>query len=531
MIILVALVSQMWPPEWWPMYGGVDYLNTHFSPLIGRMLTTPGHREHWLGQPADSGGVETAPMAVNLDADPQLEIVAPVQIGVLDAWDPVSDQLQWRTHLDAHFFRTTGTMADVDGDGTKEIIMVGDTFWGYAMYPAGTYCLNSQTGASEWVFRQAFGTTSAKIMDLDGNGTLEIIVGSKDGTVYCLNGSGGTVWSRSVGGMADVPVAISDIDGDGRVEIVGATSTTLYALNHDGTVLWTSTASPGRSAPTIIPDVSGDGHPDVVHHATAGGVYCHSGLTGAVIWTNSSVGTPGDDASYGVCWAGTAAADLNHDGTWEVVTTQIASPMLWSLNARTGAANWSISIPTTYGVHVAVSLFDVDGDNDIEIAVGGCCNKPETLRVYNPNGTILWKKTFDYAHDIHDPANADIDGDGCAELIVGTYDVSSNHNSVFVLDDGYATNCGILGQWEEHDPFPEARIRFSGGALEVILPRDGWTKLSIYDATGRLVRNLADAPMSSGTYTFNLPEDLAGGVYNAVLIEPGGSRSARIVIR
>ncbi len=90
-------------------------------------------------------------------------------------------------------------MADVDGDGTREIIMVGDTFWGSAQYPAGTYCLNSQTGGLKWVFRQAFGTTSAKIMELDGNGTLEIVVGSKNGAVYCLNGSGGVVWSRYIG--------------------------------------------------------------------------------------------------------------------------------------------------------------------------------------------------------------------------------------------------------------------------------------------------------------------------------------------
>ncbi len=329
--------------------------------------------------------------------------------------------------------------------------------------------------------------------------------------------------------MADVPVAISDIDGDGRVEIVGSSSTTLYALNHDGTVLWTSTSSPGRSAPTIIPDVSGDGHPDVVHHRTAGGVYCHSGLNGGVIWTNPAIGTPGDDVSYEVCWAGTAAADLNGDGTWEVVTGQIYPATIWCLNASTGATIWSNPLPPNYGIHVAVSLFDVDGDNEIEIAVGGCCNIPEYLRVFNPNGTLLWSLAFGSAHDVHDPANADIDNDGCAELIVGTYDITTNHNSIFVLDDGTATNCGLLGQWEEHDPFPEARIRFFNGVLEVILPRDGQTRIAIYDATGRLVKNLVDSPMNAGTYAFNLP-DLSSGVYNAVLSEPGGSKSAKILI-
>jgi outer membrane protein assembly factor BamB len=524
MLAFLILVSQPWPPDWWPMYGGgLDYGNTHFSPTIGLMAVTPDSvKEHPM-----SIAVEAAPACVNLDGDSALEIVAAGSAGRVDAWDPVSDLTQWSVSLTgASFYRATGTMADVDGDGVQEIILVDGGTAG------GTYCLNAQTGATEWTYPGAYGNTSAKVIDIDGDGDLDIIVGSQDGYVYCLNGTGGLVWSRSigVGSRADMPVAISDLDGDGKLEIVAASIMGTTALNHDGAVLWTNTSGPGRSAPTIIPDVNSDGHPDVVHHGTFGGVYCYSGLNGNQIWSNLSVGDPGD-TPLGFAWSGTAASDLDGDGTWEVVTGQVDTPgYLWCLNASTGATEW-VQATETAGLHAAVALADLDGDGLLEIVAGGYRNLVRNmLRVYNHDGTLLWEINFDDAHDMHDPVVADVDADGCAEIVVGIYDDQTGHNSVFVLDDGIATDCGILGQWEEHDPFPDARIRFFNEALEVVLPRDGQTRVSIYDATGRLVKNLVDAPMKAGVYTFGVP-GLSRGVYNAVLVEPGGSRSAKMLIR
>jgi len=235
---------------------------------------------------------------------------------------------------------------------------------------------------------------------------------------------------------------------------------------------------------------------------------------------------------YPKCEAGAAAGDLDNDGVVEVIigcnNSSNTAGCLYSINGATGAVNWTY--PVSYGIHRAVSLIDVNGDNAVEILLPGCKNGgPNGLKCLRPQGTLLWEVSFSTAHDIHDPSNADIDGDGCAELIVGTYGV----NAAWFLDDvGNASDCGVLETGE--DPgYPETllpRISFAAGRILLHLPRDASGTLCLYDPAGRRSAVLVSGEIMAGEYGFDI-EGLVPGVYTAVFVHERGTASCVVPVK
>jgi hypothetical protein len=69
---------------------------------------------------------------------------------------------------------------------------------------------------------------------LDGDGFLEVVVGSHDGSLYCLSSKGVKKWSFETKGQIRSSPAIGDLDGDGNPEIaVGSDDNFLYVVGID----------------------------------------------------------------------------------------------------------------------------------------------------------------------------------------------------------------------------------------------------------------------------------------------------------
>jgi hypothetical protein len=107
---------------------------------------------------------------------------------------------------------------------------------------------------------------SAGLADFDSDGDLEIVIGSTDGRVYFINGDenkngiidAGEVTSFLTGGPVFSSPAIGDVDGDGDLEvIIGSTDSKVYSFDYNpilNTVAlnWaTSTAGPILSSPAL----------------------------------------------------------------------------------------------------------------------------------------------------------------------------------------------------------------------------------------------------------------------------------------
>jgi len=93
-------------------------------------------------------------------------------------------------------------------------------------------------GCLLWSFSTGGGVSSSPaIGDIDGDGKLDVIVGSGDTKVYAIRGDGTLLWSFSTGGFVSSSPAIGDIDGDGKLDvIVGSRDNKVYAIKTGGGV-------------------------------------------------------------------------------------------------------------------------------------------------------------------------------------------------------------------------------------------------------------------------------------------------------
>jgi outer membrane protein assembly factor BamB len=132
------------------------------------------------------------------------------------------------------------------------------------------------------------------LVEVNGDGTLDVVVGDQTGRVHALDGrTGNSLWTRSLptsattGPTIEAGIAAADLDGDGAKELVTASWDGTVAAFHasTGETLW-STHDDGRvRASPVIVDVNGDGRPEVIAAWETGAVRILDGATGREMWS------------------------------------------------------------------------------------------------------------------------------------------------------------------------------------------------------------------------------------------------------
>jgi hypothetical protein len=196
----------------------------------------------------------------------------------------------------AHFTTSAPAIADLDGDGAREIVVVGsiqnaaqtDRRRGVGLFvvrPDGT---RPAAWASPYQARtylaglEDFGDTNivatsngVAVADLDAAAAgLEVVFAGFDGRLHCVGADRAARWSyafTAANNQTTAGAAIADLSGDGRPEVVFATYSTarstsaLYVLDARGALLH-RVALPGRGSMSVpaIADVNGDGALEIV---------------------------------------------------------------------------------------------------------------------------------------------------------------------------------------------------------------------------------------------------------------------------
>jgi hypothetical protein len=313
---------------------------------------------------------------------------------------------------------SNAAIADLNGDGNKEIVAAIPTTLDFEHH---LYCLNS-SGGVKWADKTGawFGDCSPLVADVDGDGKQEILVTSEpwgysngttyNGSLYCFDGSGGVKWSYP--GIVTYRPAVADLKGDGKLEIIAGSGDNVYCLSGTGISLWNYSISGLSFSPPAIGGVAKNGRPEIV-------VGCSNGL---IICLNSSGNLQWSYAGVGSAYVCPTIVDIDGDGKPEIIVSTSAGETYCL--SENGTLKWKYSIDLPFSGYPVVG--DVDSDGQLEIlvtsastTVNGSFVNGDVLYCLDSRGALKWTYAVAgwYANS---PVVADVDGDGKQEIIMTT---------------------------------------------------------------------------------------------------------------
>ncbi|MGD0712153.1 MAG: T9SS type A sorting domain-containing protein, partial [Bacteroidales bacterium] len=137
------------------------------------------------------------------------------------------------------------------------------------------------------------------VADLDKNDKVELVIGSYNDTIYCINGDNGTTkwkYAYAPGYYTGAPVSIADIDNDDSCEVVFCSYCVVGALSASGHLKWHYDIPNNEQAfrGVALADINNDSYLDVIFATDGGKVIALNGNDGSLIWTINLAADYGD---------------------------------------------------------------------------------------------------------------------------------------------------------------------------------------------------------------------------------------------
>jgi hypothetical protein len=384
--------------------------------------------------------------------------------------------------------------------------------------------------------------------DLDGDGWTEVIVTQAEGRVCVFRTDGGVVpgWPVATANAKDPPnagtiftrVAIGDLDGDGKLEVVsGANNYRVHVWDHTGKPLrgWPHRlANRGRAgyAEPVLADLTEDGLPEIL-------IPTDQGFDGpARVYALDARGrnAPGWPVKLPTrCNAGVAVGDLDADGLPEIVAAT-AGDNGWILawDRRGHRLSEFPARVARMSANSSPLLADADGDGAIDIILGasGTGFEPAAvLLAISTTGRPIDRFPFRLeGHEIVQggPTVSDLNGDGFLELLLGTEvqgqlfvwhlnGSAGSGNSPWSRPGFDLANTGVYRpavESEQGAPVSRPEETAIQGppmdtpfspllSVSFVMLEEGYASLIVKDFHGEPIRTLLDTILPIGAYTIS----------------------------
>ncbi len=263
------------------------------------------------------------------------------------------------------------------------------------------------------------------IGDLDGDGIDDLCLATYGGVkiLAMLGDAAGGLRLPSVApgasfGLAPQPLAITDIDNDGKNDLL-ITGGLIFYLRGDGAGALSSptllaTGAGGIVNARLFADVNGDGRGDIV----TGGVTASNAVAVQLAVPGGfaapfTISLPGQIVSL-------AIGDFNGDGNADLVTVDklYEQKMRVALGDGTGhfAATTAINLPSDPG---RVGMGDFDGDGRADIAVPIPASSQIRIFFGTASGAIGPSTVLSTSFELAGATVADVTGDGAVDVVAG----------------------------------------------------------------------------------------------------------------
>ncbi len=308
----------------------------------------------------------------DLDADGDLDIVLakgrhwPVHDLVLlnNGRGGFDERHQLGTEADRSY---TAALADLDGDNDLDMVVGNDRPDPKRVYfndGKGRFQLAGTFGRPVWA------TRNVTLADLNGDKRPDIIVANRGGpdnlseNNICLNdGTGHFPTCEVLSTESATTIAAADIDGNGTIDLIvpHRDRGQSYLFLNDGTGKFAEKRPVGppdaATRAVALGDLTGNGKPDLIMgDELRGGVYIYTNQGNGRFSDALTVSAEGDKA-FAI-----AVADLNKDGKLDIVLGNDSTPSMTLMNRGDGRSFVSTRIGDGDGAVYGLAIADVTGD-------------------------------------------------------------------------------------------------------------------------------------------------------------------------